>query len=315
MLKFIAAGMVFAACGPNVTIRGKLSPDHVRTVSYNVYWDNPSPEHTWQERQPLVGDVLSSIDADLVGLQETVVRKGAPRNQLEDIVATLPHHEEVAMVTKRSDGYEVYDSLILFRRDRFELLNVDHFWMSTTPDVAFTDDFPREDGDPAYGPRTMTCLRLFDRTLSSEIVFCNTHWDGVVTIGEWSADLVVSRVKTLSDGWRIPVIMTGDFNTLPYTYDRWPTSPAWAPPVRSWAYEIMTEDLRDGYGELHPDNRVPSGCGWSAECPDWGIDARIDWLLHSDGLHTVTSTIIDTLVMGQRPSDHLPLVEDLELVR
>lgn len=319
--RWLAAGTTTAAlaCGPHATITGVLDLPRtapLRVVSYNVYWDNAGDKpNLWELRREQVLGTLRGIDADIIGLQEPLTRGGAPFDQAADLMHGLEGYEPVVRVTKSEPGYTVYDSMMLYRRDRFDLLEVDHFWLSTTPDAPFTDDLPRPEGVQTYGPRTVTCIVLHDRQLDIDLVACNTHWDGVPMLIDASARLVVDRLSSRYPG--MPWLLMGDFNSLPYLPDGWPTQPSWAPGARNMGYQTLLEaGFIDGYAETHPvGSRTPSICGWEPSCPTHGIDIRIDWVLHTPELRTVTSTIVETWDGGRRASDHMPVVDNLEPVR
>lgn len=297
-LRAIALAGAAACAGPQVEPPPAI--ELTRAVSYNIYWDNPNdPTNAWGARKHLVLDLLHELDADVIGLQETQA------HQRLDIVRDMKGYRDVSMLSKEG----VFDSMVLFRSNRYILLAVDHYWMSTTPDIPFTDDFERPVGAPAYGPRTATCVLLFDRGLHMPLLFCNTHWDGVRTIAEASARLMLQRVGARFPD--VPTVMTGDLNVLPYVGDGWPTEPAWMAMAKNGAYEIMTSVLRDGYADLYPlEERSPSVCGWEP-CARQAWDARIDYVLHSSQLEAVAGYIDGAQHEGRNVSDHMPVVADL----
>jgi endonuclease/exonuclease/phosphatase family metal-dependent hydrolase len=68
----------------------------------------------------------------------------------------------------------------------------------------------------------------------------------------------------------------------------------------------------DGFKEINPDNKQPSGCGWEPECPEEFMgDYRIDWVLHSKNLVVKRSEILVERRNGAPSSDHFPVISIL----
>jgi hypothetical protein len=100
-------------------------------------------------------------------------------------------------------------------------------------------------------------------------------------------------------------ILAGDFNALPGP--------------NPWGIfagmSTFTADgsLVDVYGDLHPDNRIASGCGWDASCPNFGVDGRVDWILADPGFIPVDAAIEIRRRGTQNVSDHWPVAATLVL--
>lgn len=83
-------------------------------------------ENSWDNRKELVRDVIVEYDTDIVGLQE------AFRFQLDHLAKELPQYTEVGQ--GRAGGTKDEYSAILYRTDRFDLLDSGTFWLSDTPE-------------------------------------------------------------------------------------------------------------------------------------------------------------------------------------
>ena len=94
---------------------------------------------------------------------------------------------------------------IFYRKERFEPLEFEHFWLSDTPNVI---------GSTSWGNtnrRMATWVRFKDRRTSRELYVWNTHLDHAVQVArEKGAALIRQRMETL--GTTIPIVLLGDFN-------------------------------------------------------------------------------------------------------
>ena len=161
-------------------------------MSFNILHDN-----NWETRRELVVDAVAGADPDVVGLQEALVW------QLEYLVAELP-----------DDGRRGGESVgMLYRKDRFDLVDSGHFWFSDRP--AIPGSMPGADwGSPTF-PRMATWLRLRDRITAREWYFFNAHLQHDAGADPRlarlnSVELLLQRIAALDE--RVPVVVTGDFN-------------------------------------------------------------------------------------------------------
>ena len=124
----------------------------------------------------------------------------------------------------RNDGKKAGEAVpIFYRKSRFSLSSVRHFWLSPTPEV------PGSKGWDAGQPRMVTIARLIDlhsaaRTEKGEleeIIVANTHWDdrGLEARTE-SAKLILelldneSKNVTREENGKQPlVVLLGDLNS------------------------------------------------------------------------------------------------------
>ena len=66
---------------------------------------------------------------------------------------------------------------VFFKRERFEPLEFDHYWLSDTPNVV---------GSSSWGNtvvRMVTWIRFLDKAADRELYVVNTHFDHVVEGG------------------------------------------------------------------------------------------------------------------------------------
>ena len=94
----------------------------IRIMTFNIRYDEPRDGvNAWPNRKQKVADVIRFHKADIVGVQEALL------TQLRDLETLLPGFAWVGV--GRTDGKEAGEySPILYRKDRFRLINSDTFW-------------------------------------------------------------------------------------------------------------------------------------------------------------------------------------------
>ena len=174
----------------------------VNVMTFNIRYDNPEDSlDNWKFRKDRVANAICFSDADIVGTQEVL------HNQLEDLKQRLPGYGVIGV--GREDGKEKGEySALLYKKDRFTLLDSGYFWLSETPEV------PGSKGWDGACERIASWAKLQDKVSGRQFFALNTHLDhvGVVARRE-SISLILDKVNKLSGG--LPVIVTGDFNANP----------------------------------------------------------------------------------------------------
>ena len=174
----------------------------VNVMTFNIRYDNPEDSlDNWKFRKDRVANAICFYDADIVGTQEVL------HNQLEDLKQRLPGYGVIGV--GREDGKEKGEySALLYKKDRFTLLDSGYFWLSETPEV------PGSKGWDGACERIASWAKLQDKVSGRQFFALNTHLDhvGVVARRE-SISLILDKVNKLSGG--LPVIVTGDFNANP----------------------------------------------------------------------------------------------------
>lgn len=260
-------------------------------LSWNIRYNNPGDgANAWTHRKDWVAEIISDNKIDVAGFQEVLI------GQFEDLKQRLPDME--AYGVGRDDGKVAGEfSPVFFRRDRFELMEESTFWLSPTPDE------PGSRGWDAALPRIASWLKLKDRQSGSVFYVVNTHFDhkGSQARTE-SAALIVSRVR--SQFSEHPVVLTGDFNTTPGT-----------PPYQTLinadpAGPLVLNDTFQ-HSIFEPEGPNSTWNGFKAVVPD----QRIDFIFTSASVKVQTLRILTDQRDGRFPSDHLPVVSEIELPR
>lgn len=253
-------------------------PEKLCVMSYNLRYASDRAPNAWPVRRPIMAELINKIRPDVFGTQEGVYK------QLKELSSDLPGYEWIGL--GRDGGSRGEFMAIFYKKDRFEPLAYDHFWLSDTPEVM---------GSSTWGnsnKRMVTWVRFQDRQTKAEFYFVNTHFDHEIQLArEKAAQLLRQRLQQLDA--KIPILVTGDFNAA----------------ASNKAYSILVEDgfLKDtwqlarqrrgeGLGTFNGFKAVPQN------------NVRIDWILAKGYVDVDATEIVTFSKDGQFPSDHCPLV-------
>jgi len=265
----------------------------LQVMTFNIRFANKGDGvHDWEHRRPLVASIIRFHQVDLLGVQEAL------RSQLDDMVADMPEYEWFGVCRTDGSTHPNPDgefSAILYRKDRFERMDGNTFWLSQTPDkIGFV-------GWDAALPRIVTWAKFKDKQSGIIFYHFNTHFDH---LGEQaraeSAKLILKKIKEIAGDAK--VVLTGDFNcseteapyknitdtTLPFhlidamTISRIPHHG----PIASFAGTFQISGL---------------------------IDHRIDYLFVGKSIEVLRHAILSDNWNGDLASDHLPVLAEVRM--
>lgn len=247
-------------------------------ASFNVRLDTPRDgNNAWQYRKDLANDLIRFHGFDIFGVQE------AYKHQLDDICRM----EEYAVTGQgRDGGTKGEHSAIIYRKDRFTLLENGDFWFSQTPDKV------------GKGWDATCCNRIcswgkFRDNLSGKIFyFFNSHFDhqGKVARRE-SAKLLLSKIGEIAGEY--PVFAVGDYNAEPESE-----------PIQIL---LSTGQLLNAYQTtlVPPYGTEGTFHNYKLEGP---FTKRIDHILHTGGIKVLKYATLNETPGGRFPSDHYPIM-------
>lgn len=254
----------------------------IRVMSFNIRFENPNDgEDAWHYRKELVASIVERHRPDILGTQE------GRWKQLMDLKIRLPHYLLHAPRRVIDDTCQ-YPTLFILDSS-FSVLDGDEFWLSETPRVHRSKSW--ESGFP----RMMSFAKLRLLSLDKEIWTCVTHLDHLCAearlrqasmLAQWAASL------------QAPLIIMGDFNDGP----------------ASRTHAVLTTEgtrLRDSWTAIGLDEGTHSATSHGFK----GVPKkeRIDWVLVSPEFEVKSVAIIRDEFGGRYPSDHFPVIADLEL--
>ncbi|HEM5123076.1 TPA: endonuclease/exonuclease/phosphatase family protein [Streptococcus suis] len=243
----------------------------LKLVTYNIKNSRPGDPFIadWSDRKVAFMNYLEASQADIIGLQEVTAEQFDDLQQL--------HCYAMFGEVRDRELYGEYTP-ILYRKDRFSLLDSGTFWLSDTPS---TMSIASSWGAACY--RIVTWGKFVDRIGNREFLVLNTHLDHVSSIARsHSIQLILEFLKAKEE---TPTILMGDFNS--------DTSEEWY----SYLCETMHDAMAGASTQVIPD--------WTYVDFETGEKEVIDYLffkgefiLHSKNIVNVGEGFL---------SDHRPI--------
>lgn len=256
-----------------------------QNIRYHSTETRPGEPDHWAERAPVLASLLREADADVVGTQEVL----ASQIPVLDEALGATH---LRLGIGREGGGRGEHNLLFLRRDRFELLDWDQFWLSEQPALIGSL------GWDGHCPRIAVWARVRDRASDAELVIAVTHLDHAGPVArEKGAELLSERLREAAGD--APIVLMGDFNAAGGDSAPWSV-------------------LRDaGLGDAHETaaEHVGEDIG---TFPDYGEPevgaVRIDWIL-AQGLEVEQYAARLHRLEGRAASDHATVTARLRLGR
>lgn len=255
----------------------------LRIMTYNVRNSNDGSPHSWNERKLLIQQIIEKEKPDLIGTQEVLWR------QVQDMETLLPEYGWIGL--GRDGGNRGEFMNIYYKKERFELLEFDHFWLSTTPETI---------GSVSWGSactRMATWVKLRDKYTNQIIYHLNTHLDHVSEEARVNgAEVILNKISQFPQD--VPVVVTGDFNTV----------------ADSDTHKRFVEkgNIKDTWVDAEERINEEFGSFNGFKDPSGG-QGRIDWILYRGNIQTKSVKINTDRPNGQYPSDHYPIIAELVL--
>lgn len=255
-----------------------LEDAKITVLSQNILCSNAGSGNDVADRAPRFDRLVKKYAPDLIGTQE--------------VTATWNNYfrsyfgNEYEMVGCSRDGKNATTGewgTILYRKDRFELLDNGDFWLTSTPDVV-----SKVRGSGCN--RICTWALLKDKVTGKTLVFANTHLDHL------NSAVRNQQVRYLLEGIEdfvgvYPVYLTGDFNAVP----------------GSKAYTLVTNVFSDAR------TTALEGAGdTSSTFDDLGLELPgkiIDYCLYDDKSEALLYKVINESFDG-RVSDHFGVLAE-----
>lgn len=248
LIALLPAILVLQSCGPEDVVNPVTPPptpheggdggdtppptpsgdaDPMVICTFNIRYANTSDTYpdgssaAWKDRSASVKKFFDTVKPDLVGLQE--VRK----EQAEWFSSQLSGEYGYYDVGRDSNSGSSVSSAggegvgVLYRKDRFELVLKDFFWLDQS-----TRTLPDKNSDGTYGAWNSACRRitlsvvLKDRKHGDALIyFFPTHYDHKSDAARKnSAELMVSQMQSITKatdlkGAGVVIFHVGDLNT------------------------------------------------------------------------------------------------------
>ena len=249
-------------------------------MTFNIrYGTADDGDNRWERRKGLLVRTITAFDPDVLGVQEALA------SQVDELREALGGYEFVGV--GRDDGKREGEFAGMYvKAGRFEKLAAGDFWLSETPDT------PGSKGWDASLPRAASWARLRDRRSGQTTLFLNAHFDHLGRKARLeSAKLLRRKADELRDN-AAAVVVLGDFNA---TEDDEPYA---ALVGREGDAMRLVDSYRAARPARGPDEATFHGFTGKQ------VGSRIDWVLHSRELRTVSCEIVREPEGRPQASDH-----------
>jgi len=252
--------------------------DRLIVMSFNVRLPAPTDgANIWEKRRDLFVNTIAVAAPDVIGTQELFKLQG------DYLVERLPGYSWFGI--DRRGGHADEHMGVFYRRDRLKLIEHGDFWLSDTPDVLASISWGN------LYPRMVT-WGLFETRTGKRFYLLNTHFPYRAedeAAREKCAELIRKRIAALPAD--TPVVLTGDFNTVP----------------ESRSHALLGETLVDARTAIaKPEGPEATFHGFMGVA-----DRRIDWIF-TRGFKVRSYRTIDAHRGVLYPSDHFPVVATLD---
>ena len=177
----------------------------LKVMTFNLRVESPSIDgiNDLPNRKGKILDTIVTEAPDLIGFQEA---RDGTRAWLRDTLS-----DYVVLGCGRYGEYRGESAPLAYRKDKFELVGMDSFWLSSTPKIPASI---YEGSDQSNCPRIATAVVLKPLESDSLLLFVNTHTDHQ---GSMSRILASAQLVEYMSNKDLPCILTGDLNATPDT--------------------------------------------------------------------------------------------------
>jgi endonuclease/exonuclease/phosphatase family metal-dependent hydrolase len=277
LIRRIIVLVIFSGLAFPILAQQSSSNSTLTAMSFNVrYINQKDGVNNWANRKEKVAEVITSNNVDIAGLQEPW------KDQIRDLKKLLPEYAWFGW--SRDNGKSKGEFVpIFYKKDKIAVIEKGIFWLSETPEKIGSKGW-----DVTY-PRIVVWARFKEKLSGKEFYFFNTHLGGEIARFE-SAKLLRNKIDEMTDG--LPVIVTGDFNSVPDS-----------PP-----YETMIE----GNYKVAIEKNDELYTNYLFDGNDKDLK-RIDYIFVSPRIKVLYHEIINKRIGKYYPSDHLALKAEMEL--
>ena len=274
--------IVLALFNVMLAVHAQQKEAKIRVATFNLRMDTPRDSlNAWPNRKEFVKQLIRFHDFDIIGTQEGFA------HQLEGITEL---QEYIYTGVGRDDGKKAGEhSAIIYKKDRFTLLESGNFWLRETPDV------PGKGWDGTCCNRIASWAKFRDKTSGKTFYFFNVHYDHQGVVARRESSKLMLR-KTTEIAKNAPVILTGDFNSTPESEQ---------------IVELKTI-FKDSYDVTEQQPYGPVGTFNSFRLNSKMQD-RIDYIFLKGNFRVLKYGALTDFRDGRFPSDHLPVMADIVL--
>ena len=177
----------------------------LKIMTFNLRVEAPGHDgiNDLPNRKGRIIETINTEAPDLIGFQEA---RDGTRAWLRDTLT-----DYVVVGCGRYEDYRGESAPLAFRKDKFEMVSMDTFWLSSTPKAPAST---YEGSDQSDCPRIVTAVVLKPIESSELLLFINTHTDH---LGSVARTLSSAQLLEYASKKGLATVITGDFNATPNT--------------------------------------------------------------------------------------------------
>ena len=250
-----------------------------RVMSFNVRSMNDK-EGSIKNRSKIVTAIIDEYAPDSLGVQE------ATGKWMDILTEELKGKYDYVTQARDTKGYKTEHNPVFYRRDKFSLIDSGTIWLSETPNDPFSKSYDTN------CTRIATWAELKNKATGEIYTHINTHLDHILESTRVAqVKVLLGKIAELQKSGK--VVCTGDFNTEP----------------TSDVYTEMTKVLNDSKTVADNSDTGITFHGYG-KCDECG--GPIDYIYTSKDIKVKTHKIIRNTAKGMYPSDHYPIVAEVE---
>jgi endonuclease/exonuclease/phosphatase family metal-dependent hydrolase len=277
----------FAFCFTLLLAGASLAEEPGFTVmTFNIRWDGlDEGVHSWENRKGGVAGVIRNYAPDIIALQEA-----SPR-QTRYLQGSLPGYESFISKHERAEN-----QAFLFNTKRFTLLAGGSFWLI-------------EYSNLRGGTRRAAWVQLMQLESKRCIYIYNVHLDG--RSPEARKRSVINLMNRIRDrNSTKPFLVMGDFNAVETSHSISYLKGEIPLQTRAGDLRFTPLPLIDAARRVFPTTRTLG----TAHGFGGGFDgARLDYIFVSDDFVVRSARVAHDRSTDGYPSDHFPVIVELEL--
>lgn len=257
----------------------------MKIMTFNLRADNPMDIHNrWKQREELVYEVLKEYDCDIIGFQEVT------REMKKGLVNACADYEKIGEGRTRQFFMEENS---LFVKKQHKIIKDKTFWLSKTPDKRSSTIWY------SLFPRICTGA-VCEMEDGKKVRVYNTHLDCLLPKArEYGLKVILNHIKAQQEEETLPCILMGDFNAKPNSKL-----------IKKFKNGQYAGNRFIAVQEVNPDlykKTTMSGFKGREE------GRHIDYIFVTEEFKVKSMEIVKYHKNGRYPSDHYPIVAELEL--
>lgn len=288
----IAAVLALTACGSIRHAGSDDSAQNFRIGTYNVWRsDIGKGDYAWEVRKDRLARSIVDIDFDVFGIQEVdyTIQKELPQLLSKH---KSPDYAWYMFSPYSQDGIGDKAQAVLYKKDRYELVESHNFWLSETPEIK---SYGWDEQEYCRGG---FCIVLKDKKSGKKIFVMHSHFPLGKEAKKRGADVIIAMEKKFNkDG--LPAFFLGDLNNRPDTPGSQILRTHWTD-----SYLYLPQECREGSQATfngHDVNR------------DMNTTQRIDYVYFRNGVTPLKYHCSNKKYDGFWPSDHCAVYVDMKI--